>query len=216
MHIGIAGNIGSGKTTLTQLLTQAFGWQAHFESADDNPYLEDFYLNMHRWSFNLQVYFLTKRFESTQRIRWTAETVVQDRTIYEDAYIFAENLFHMGCMEYRDYKAYMELFHMMDTFIKMPDLLIYLRASVPTLMNQIRRRNRSYETGIQSDYLARLNDRYEQWIDSYRGEIYIVDIDNIDFVSRPEDADQIIRTIGHAASMATGALDSQQQPQQQQ
>lgn len=210
MHIGIAGNIGSGKTTLTQLLTQAFGWKAHFESADDNPYLADFYTNMHRWSFNLQVYFLTQRFESTQRIRWSDETVVQDRTIYEDAYIFAENLYQMGYMEHRDYKAYMELFHMMDTFIKMPDLLIYLKASVPTLMNQIRRRNRSYETGIQSDYLSRLNDRYEQWIETYRGEIYTIDIDDIDFVSRPDDADRIIRAIGRAASTVTSSLDTQQ------
>lgn len=192
MYIGIAGNIGSGKTTLTHLLTDSFGWKAQYEMTDDNPYLADFYGDMQRWAFNLQVYFLTKRFQMVQRIRWAQETVVQDRTIYEDAYIFAENLYHMGLMNVRDYEAYMDLFQLMNTFITPPDLLIYLRASVGTLMKQIKQRNRTYETGIRREYLEQLNDRYEEWVENYKGELLIIDVDDIDFVSSEDDRQKIL------------------------
>ena len=195
MYIGVAGNIGSGKTTLTQMMTEVFGWKAQYEMADDNPYLEDFYGDMQRWAFNLQVYFLTKRFQMIQRIRWAEETVVQDRTIYEDAFIFADNLFHMQLMNARDYKAYVELFDMMNTFITPPDLLIYLRASVSTLMEQIKQRNRSYETGIRQEYLQQLNDRYEAWVEGYRGELLIIDVDDIDFVNREDDRKKVLDII---------------------
>lgn len=192
MYIGIAGNIGSGKTTLTHLLTDSFGWKAQYEMTDDNPYLADFYGDMQRWAFNLQVYFLTKRFQMVQRIRWAQETVVQDRTIYEDAFIFAENLYHMGLMNVRDYTAYMDLFKLMNSFITPPDLLIYLRASVQTLMNQIKKRNRTYETGIRREYLQQLNDRYEEWVEDYKGELLVIDVDDIDFVNSEEDRTKIL------------------------
>lgn len=183
MYIGVAGNIGSGKTSLTQLLTESFSWKAHYESVEDNPFIKDFYSDMRRWSFHLQVYFLTQRFQSVQRIRWTPETIVQDRTIYEDAYIFAENLYHMGVMSKYEYDSYMELFKVMTSFLTLPDLLIYLRASVPTLMNQIQKRKRSFESGIKSDYLTRLNERYELWIDKYPGEILVINVDDVNFVN---------------------------------
>lgn len=183
MYIGVAGNIGSGKTSLTQLLTESFSWKAHYESVEGNPFIKDFYSDMRRWSFHLQVYFLTQRFQSVQRIRWTPETIVQDRTIYEDAYIFAENLYHMGVMSKYEYDSYMELFKVMTSFLTLPDLLIYLRASVPTLMNQIQKRKRSFESGIKSDYLTRLNERYELWIDKYPGEILVINVDDVNFVN---------------------------------
>lgn len=195
MYIGVAGNIGSGKTTLTQILTDTFGWKAQYEMADDNPYLQDFYADMQRWSFNLQVYFLTKRFQSIQRIRWSPETVVQDRTIYEDAYIFADNLRHMNLISQRDFNSYMELFNIMNSFLTPPDLLIYLRASVPTLMRQIKTRNRSYETGIRPEYLSQLNDRYEAWIETYQGELLVIDADDIDFVGSEFDRQKVIDII---------------------
>lgn len=183
MYIGVAGNIGSGKTSLTKLLTESFSWKAHYESVEGNPFIKDFYSDMRRWSFHLQVYFLTQRFQSVQRIRWTPETIVQDRTIYEDAYIFAENLYHMGVMSKYEYDSYMELFKVMTSFLTLPDLLIYLRASVPTLMNQIQKRKRSFESGIKSDYLTRLNERYELWIDKYPGEILVINVDDVNFVN---------------------------------
>lgn len=198
MYIGIAGNIGSGKTTLAQKITEAFGWQAQYEQADDNPYLVDFYADMKRWAFNLQVYFLTKRFQSIQRIRWSKDIVVQDRTIYEDAYIFADNLYHMGLINERDYKSYMELFEVMNSFMTPPDLLIYLRASVPTLMRQIKIRNRAYELGIRPEYLQQLNDRYESWIEKYQGEMIIIDADSVDFIESEEDLQKTLGVIERA------------------
>ncbi len=198
MYIGIAGNIGSGKTTLTQMLTEAYGWKAQYELADDNPYLEDFYANMHRWSFNLQVYFLTKRFQSIQQIRWSTETVVQDRTIYEDAYIFADNLYRMQIISPRDFNSYMELFKVMSSFLTPPDLLIYLRASVDTLMKQIKLRNRPYEIGISPQYLQQLNERYEAWIENYKGEQLIIDVDDVDIVGSDSDRQTILNVISRA------------------
>ncbi len=168
MHIAIAGNIGSGKTTLTSLLSKNFGWDAHFEDVDDNPYLNDFYNDMQRWSFNLQIYFLNTRFNQILSFRRSGKTLVQDRTIYEDAYIFAPNLHAMGLMSTRDFENYFTLFNMLSSLIQPPDLVVYLRASVPTLVKQIQKRGRKYEDNIRLDYLKRLNERYEAWIESYK------------------------------------------------
>ena len=188
MHIAIAGNIGSGKTTLTGLLAKHYGWEAHYENADNNPYLDDFYSDMQHWSFNLQIYFLNERFRKIQEIRDSGLTVVQDRTIYEDAHIFAANLHSMGWMSMRDYTTYRSLFDKMISFIQPPDLLIYLRASVPTLVLQIQKRGRAYESGIRLDYLANLNERYENWISQYSlGKILTVDVDTVHFDETPED-----------------------------
>ncbi len=196
MHIAIAGNIGSGKTTLTALLAKHYGWKAHYENADDNPYLDDFYDDMQYWSFNLQVYFLNERFGQIQEIRNSGLTVVQDRTIYEDAYIFAANLHFMGLMSMRDYSTYRSLFDKMTAFIQPPDLLIYLRASVPTLVRQIQKRGRAYESGIRLDYLSKLNERYEDWIGQYTlGKILVVDVDSVHFDEKPEDLNVIINRI---------------------
>jgi deoxyadenosine/deoxycytidine kinase len=167
MHIAIAGNIGSGKTTLAGLLSKHYGWEAHYEDVDDNPYLNDFYEDMQRWSFNLQVYFLNSRLNQILNIRKSGKTVIQDRTIYEDAYIFAPNLHSMGLMSTRDFENYFTLFNLMTSLIQPPDLLIYLRASVPTLVNQIQKRGREYENSIRLDYLKRLNERYEAWVGAY-------------------------------------------------
>jgi deoxyadenosine/deoxycytidine kinase len=196
MHIAIAGNIGSGKTTLTGLLAKHYVWNAHYENADDNPYLDDFYENMQHWSFNLQVYFLNERYGQIQEIRKSGLDVVQDRTIYEDAYIFAANLHSMGLMSMRDYTTYRSLFDKMTDFIQPPDLLIYLRASVPTLVKQIQKRGRAYENSIRLDYLSKLNDRYEKWINSYiSGKILIINVDDIHFEEKPEDLHTIINRI---------------------
>lgn len=200
MYIGIAGNIGSGKTSLTKLLTESFGWKAHYETTDDNPYLTDFYADMQRWSFQLQVYFLTHRFESIQRIRWTPETIVQDRTIYEDAYIFAENLYHMGLMADREYRSYMDLFKIMSSFLTPPDLLIYLKASVPTLVSQIQKRQRSFEVEIKSDYLSKLNERYDTWIEKYPGELLVINVDDFDFVENTEHIENVVNIIGRTVA----------------
>src|SRR6185436_1072643 len=164
MHIAVAGNIGSGKTTLTTLLAKQFKWEPHYEDVDDNPYLNDFYEDMQRWSFNLQIFFLNSRFNQIVNIKKSGKTVIQDRTIFEDAYIFAPNLHAMGLMTTRDFENYISLVNLMNTFIKAPDLMIYLRASVPTLVNQIQKRGRDYENAIRIDYLKRLNERYEAWI----------------------------------------------------
>ena len=196
MHIAIAGNIGSGKTTLTTLLAKHYKWNAHFEDADDNPYLNDFYEDMQRWSFNLQVYFLNSRFNQILDIRKGNKTVVQDRTIYEDAYIFAPNLHAMGLMTTRDFENYFTLFKLMEGLVKSPDLMIYLRASVPTLVKQIQKRGREYENAIRLDYLKRLNERYEAWISGYdSGKMIIIDVDDNNFGDTPEDLGKIIRQI---------------------
>ena len=196
MHIAIAGNIGSGKTTLTGLLAKHYKWKAHYEDVDDNPYLNDFYDDMQRWSFNLQIYFLNSRFSQITEFRKQKKTVIQDRTIYEDAYIFAPNLQSMGLMSSRDFENYFSLFNLMSSFISPPDLLIYLRAGVPALVDQIQTRGRKYENTIRIDYLKRLNERYEAWISSYDlGKLLIIDIDNINFKDNPEDLSAIIDKI---------------------
>jgi deoxyadenosine/deoxycytidine kinase len=196
MHIAIAGNIGSGKTTLTGMLAKQFTWEPQFEEVDDNPYLNDFYDDMQRWSFNLQVYFLNKRFNQIIDIRESGRSVIQDRTIYEDAEIFAPNLHAMGLMTTRDFNNYQDLFRLISQFLNPPDLLIYLRASVPTLVRNIQKRGRDYENSIRIDYLKKLNDRYENWITGYNtGKLLIVDVDNINFPENPEDLGIIINSI---------------------
>jgi len=196
MHLAIAGNIGSGKTTLTGLLAKQFKWQAQFEDVETNPYLESFYEDMRRWSFNLQIYFLNSRFRQVINIQKKGKSVIQDRTIYEDAYIFAPNLHSMGLMTTRDFENYSSLFELMSSFIKPPDLLIYLRASVPTLVNQIQQRGRGYENSIRIDYLKSLNERYEKWIEGYNiGKLLIIEVDNLDFQKKPEDLGYIIEKI---------------------
>lgn len=196
MHIAIAGNIGSGKTTLTRLLSKHFKWEPHFEDVDTNPYLHSFYEDMQRWSFNLQVYFLNNRFRQVIDIRQGNKTVIQDRTIYEDAFIFAPNLHAMGLMSTRDFDNYKSLFELINTFIQPPDLLIYLRAEVPTLVRQIQKRGRDYENSIRLDYLKRLNERYEAWISTYEsGKLLIVDVDNKNFPENPADLEEIIDKI---------------------
>ncbi len=196
MHIAIAGNIGSGKTTLTGLLAKHFGWEAHYEDVEDNPYLNDFYEDMQRWSFNLQIYFLNSRFNQILEIRKKGKTVIQDRTIYEDAYIFAPNLHSMGLMSTRDFENYFTLFNLMSSLIQPPDLLLYLRATVPTLVNQIQKRGRKYEATIRLDYLKRLNERYEAWIETYSlGKLLIIEADDHNFPDNTEDLSKVIDKI---------------------
>ena len=202
MHIAVAGNIGSGKTTLTTLLSKHYKWNAYFEDADDNPYLNDFYEDMQRWSFNLQVYFLHSRFAQILKFRQTGENVIQDRTIYEDGYIFAPNLHAMGLMTTRDFENYSDLFQLTESLVKPPDLLIYLRASVPTLVNQIQKRGRDYEEAIRIDYLKRLNERYEAWITEYEQlgdrKLMVVNVDENNFSENAEDLGLIINSIDAA------------------
>ena len=196
MHIAIAGNIGSGKTTLTRLLSKHYKWKPHFEDVEDNPYLDDFYNQMERWSFNLQIYFLNSRFRQILEIRESGKDIIQDRTIYEDAYIFAPNLHAMGLMTNRDFENYRSLFDLMESVTKSPDLLIYLRSSIPNLVNQIHKRGREYENSISIDYLSRLNERYEAWIHGYdKGNLIIFDVDNLDFVDEPEHLGEVINKI---------------------
>ncbi len=193
MHIAIAGNIGSGKTTLTGLLAHHYKWIAQYEEVDSNPYLNDFYEDMQRWSFNLQVYFLNKRFKGIVDIKRNKQTIVQDRTIYEDACIFAPNLHAMGLMSSRDFDNYSSLFDLMISLVAPPDLVIYLKASVPTLVNQIQKRGREYEAGIRIDYLTKLNERYDEWFDSYSsGKKLILDVDTTNFSERQEDLGLVI------------------------
>lgn len=196
MHIAIAGNIGSGKTTLTQLLAKHYKWDRLEEAVDNNPYLFDFYKDMQRWSFNLQIFFLNSRFEQLLEIRRSGRNVVQDRTIYEDAYIFAPNLHAMGLMTTRDYENYFRLFKNMDSAVVPPDLMIYLRASVPNLVEQIAERGRDYESTISIDYLKRLQERYEAWITTYdKGKVLIIDVDDNSFHTNREDLGKIITAI---------------------
>jgi len=193
MHIAVAGNIGVGKTTLTELLAKNFNWEPHYELVDDNPYLDDFYTDMQRWAFNLQVYFLNSRFGQLKEIQESGKNIIQDRTIYEDAQIFAPNLHAMGLMTSRDFENYASLFELMASFVKPPDLLIYLRASVPTLVKQIQARGRAYESSIRIDYLTRLNERYEAWISGYtQGKLLIIDTDDLDFTENQEDLGFIV------------------------
>ena len=196
MHIAVAGNIGAGKTTLTKLLAKHYKWEAHFEDVVDNPYLDDFYNQMERWSFNLQIFFLNSRFRQIIDIKKSDKNFIQDRTIYEDAFIFAPNLHAMGLMSTRDFDNYKDIFNLMDSLVDGPDLLIYLRASVPTLVEQIQKRGREYENSIRLDYLTQLNDRYEAWIESYdSGKLLIIDVDNINFSENEEDLGSIIEKI---------------------
>ena len=194
-YIAIAGNIGAGKSSLTGLLAKHFGWQPYYESVDDNPYLADFYEDMRRWSFNLQIYFLSSRFRHQREILSGINDFIQDRTIYEDVEIFAKNLYEMGLMSERDYDNYKSLFNEMTAFLRPPDLLIYLRAQVPTLVRQIQARGRDYESSIRIDYLERLNQHYETWVAAYPHQKLVIDTDDLDFVSRPEDLGRIISMV---------------------
>lgn len=191
MHIAIAGNIGSGKTTLTRMLAARYGWTPKYESVDFNPYLSDFYDDMSRWSFNLQIYFLNKRFKDVVDISRNSETIIQDRTIYEDAKIFAPNLHDMGLMSSRDFDTYSDLFDLMMSLVKMPDLLIYLKSSIPNLVSQIQKRGREYEKTIRIDYLTGLNERYDKWIDSYKGHLLVIDADKYKFGNKEEDFEAV-------------------------
>lgn len=196
MYIAIAGNIGSGKTTLTRLLSKHYNWNAKYESVDTNPYLSDFYNDMHRWSFNLQIYFLKERFKGIVEIEKESQNTIQDRTIYEDARIFAPNLHSMGLMSSRDFENYNSLFNLMLSLVKAPDIIIYLRSSIPNLVSQIQKRGREYESGIRIDYLLGLNNRYEEWISNYKdGKVLIVDVDKVKFEDNPEDLSQVIDRI---------------------
>ncbi|MEO1515014.1 MAG: deoxynucleoside kinase [Bacteroidota bacterium] len=195
-YVAIAGNIGAGKTTLCEQIAKHFGWEVHYESTDNNPYLSDFYTDMKRWSFNLQIYFLNNRYRQILEILNGDITVIQDRTIYEDAYIFAPNLHDMGLMTTRDYENYIDLFHLMTSQIKAPDLLIYLKASVPTLVSHIQARGRQYEGSMSLDYLKRLNERYENWISNYKeGPLLVINADDVDFKKNPEDLGKVINMV---------------------
>ena len=196
MHIAVAGNIGSGKTTLANMLAKHYGWDVQLEDMDDNPYISDFYEDMQRWSFNLQVYFLNARYNHIKRIRENQKPVIQDRTMYEDANIFAPNLHAMGLMSTRDFENYSNLFNSLNAMIQPPDLLIYLRGTIPTLVKQIQQRGRDYEDSIRLDYLKRLNERYEAWISTYKlGKMVIFNIDELDFENDPNDANFVINKI---------------------
>ncbi len=196
MHIAIAGNIGSGKTTLAELLGKHFGWDVHYEDPMNNPYINDFYQDMQRWSFNMQIFYLNSRFNQVLEIRKSEKDVIQDRTIYEDAHIFAPNLHDMGLMTGRDFDNYLELFKLIDQFVSPPDLIIYLKGSVPTLVSHIQSRGRAYEESIRLDYLRKLNERYEEWVASYdKGKILVVDVDKNNFHNNPEDLGDIVNQI---------------------
>ena len=195
MHIAIAGNIGSGKTTLTRMLAARYGWTPKYESVDCNPYLSDFYEDMSRWSFNLQIYFLNKRFKDVVEISKTDDVIIQDRTIYEDARIFAPNLHDMGLMSSRDFETYSDLFDLMMSLVKMPDLLIYLKSSIPNLVSQIQKRGREYEKTIRIDYLTGLNNKYENWIKDYKGHLLVIDADRYKFGNKEEDFEAVTSMI---------------------
>jgi len=201
MHIAIAGNIGAGKTSLAELIAKHYQWEAHFEDVVDNPYLDDFYNHMERWSFNLQVHFLKSRFQQLLAFQNSNKNIVQDRTIYEDAFIFAPNLNAMGLMNQRDFKNYRELFDLMESLIEGPDLLIYLRSSIPNLVNKIHKRGREYENSISIEYLSRLNERYEAWISTYdKNKMVIIDVDDLDFVENKVDFKTVLAEIDKGLS----------------
>ena len=196
MQVSVAGNIGAGKTSLTELLSNHYKWEANYEDVIDNPYLDDFYNHMERWSFNLQIYFLKSRFSQLLQNKNSNKIVIQDRTIYEDAFIFAPNLHSMGLMNQRDFQNYLSLFELMESTVDPPDLLIYIRSSIPNLVSKIHKRGREYENSISIDYLSRLNERYEAWISTYdKGELLIIDVDDIDFVNNEQDLKNIIQDI---------------------
>mgnify|MGYP005675840525 CR=1 FL=1 len=196
MHIAIAGNIGAGKTSLTELLHKHYGWEAHYEDVVENPYLDDFYAEMERWSFNLQIYFLNSRFRQILEIQKKGNDVVQDRSIYEDAHIFAPNLNAMGLMTHRDFKNYQAVFELMESLVKGLDLMIYLRSSISNLVSQIHKRGRDYENSISIEYLSRLNERYEAWVHNYdKGKVLIIDVDDLNFVDNKEDLSVVIEKI---------------------
>ncbi|SFC02044.1 Deoxyadenosine/deoxycytidine kinase [Flexibacter flexilis DSM 6793] len=196
MHIAIAGNIGAGKTTLASKLAQHYGWEAHFEAVDNNPYLSDFYEDMNRWSFHLQIFFLNSRIAQIHHIRNSQNPIIQDRTIYEDAYIFAKNLHDSGLMTSRDYQNYLGIFNTMHNFIQPPDLLIYLRADLPKLVGQIEKRGRDYENNIRLEYLKNLNKHYEDWISTYKeSRLLIIDVNQLDYAARAEDLQLIIQKV---------------------
>lgn len=196
MHIAVSGNIGSGKTTLAIKLAKHYGWKAELEAVENNPYLADFYEDMKRWSFHLQVYFLNSRFNQIKKIRESGVSVVQDRTIYEDAYIFAANLYKSKLISERDYENYLNLFQSMIHYVKAPDLLIYLKADIPKLVGQIEKRGRHYEHAIRIDYLKNLNSHYEEWVSNYnKGKLLIVDVNHLDFVDHPEDFSHIVEKV---------------------
>lgn len=196
MHIAITGNIGAGKTTLTTMLAKHYGWDAQFEDVEDNPYLEDFYADMGKWSFALQIYFLSSRFRQVKEIRESGKNIIQDRTIYEDAHIFAENLHDMDLLSTRDFTNYYNLFSLMKGFVQAPDLLIYLKSDVPNLVKKIYKRGREYEASISIEYLSKLNKKYEKWISEYKdGKVLVIEVDNLDFVENPEDFGFILERI---------------------
>ena len=196
MHIAIAGNIGAGKTSLTKLLSQHYKWQPHYEEVLENPYLDDFYNEMERWSFNLQIFFLNSRFSQLIEIQKSGKNIIQDRSIYEDAFIFAPNLNSMGLLTQRDFQNYKSLFELMETMVTGPNLMIYLRSSIPNLVNQIHKRGRVYEASISIDYLSRLNERYEAWVQEYtKGKLLIINVDEINFVDNKEHLNSIIKKV---------------------
>jgi deoxyadenosine/deoxycytidine kinase len=196
MYVAVAGNIGAGKTSLVELLSKHYSWEAHFEDVIDNPYLDDFYNHMERWSFNLQVYFLNSRFRQLKKFKASNKDFIQDRTIYEDSRIFAPNLHAMGLMNQRDFNNYQSLFGLMESMVEAPDMLIYLRSSIPNLVHKIHKRGREYENSISIEYLSRLNERYEAWISTYdKGKLLIVDVDQYDFVEKKDDLGRIIEKI---------------------
>ena len=191
MHIGIAGNIGCGKTTLTRMLAEHYGWTPKFEAVTYNPYLEDYYKDIQRWSFNLETYFLTQRFKDVMEIAKSDNVIIQDRTIFEGVHIFVANNKAMGNLSDRDFDTYMDLFQLMMSLVKAPDLLIYLKSSIPTLVSQIQKRGREYEKGISIEYLTNLNERYDKWIAEYPGQVLTIEADDLDFEHRPEDFSMI-------------------------
>ena len=204
MHIAVAGNIGSGKTSLTKLLSKHYKLEAHYEDVSENPYLNDFYEHMERWSFNLQIYFLNSRFRQLLTFKDNKKNFIQDRTIYEDAYIFAPNLNSMGLMNKTDFNNYKNLFELIESLIKGPDLLIYLRSGIPNLVNKIHKRGRDYENSISIDYLSRLNERYEAWISTYnKSKLVVIDVDEIDFVEKKKDLEIVLEKLDPLLSKMT-------------